>query len=601
MTKIKIHGESKTFESEKVMESIVKINTLYYWRDSEAITKVDGRFFRKESPLIIKDYKGEYILRRTAIMLAPGVFASPEDSNVVQLIDGGWTSKDLCVQVEGQYYLETDSRIVRNFAVDIGLSGNLYVLKEKSVPLVSDFYGKNKHCYKAKGVVKVDDRGYAFKIDLIPYINEDGKFVKAHKTWITQTAVKSRTIIKVFRRFQNPNFPSPEHVVAIYAHVNNPTARIHEDILQFPVLKKDVNRIDKAMKFYKSLDIRDTVDAIRERINSFYDEAGEDENTAKTIDLNYQTYRGGHTVVDGHGKMEFSDKFNLTGGIQYTFGVEIETSAGLLSASQCEKLGVSIVADSSIGAGEYLTPPLHGDVGVKKLKAIMNALNKATFVDNRNAVHIHIGGMTDTTGKNRAPAPVFNSEFGIGAIKLGCQLQNELFASMPPYRQPYIKYCSGIEKFSAINHENYKKYLGAFVFGPEMDILDVEDIEDGKWEINSKRNVSTPLDRWCKGRYKWLNMVNAFAAGRFKTIEFRLFGATTRFDKVYNYLLTSLAFVWFVENRPNLIQKGNVTLDMLFDEAYDKDMATELKSFYAERKKRFADARAEVEQLNSNI
>jgi uncharacterized protein YxjI len=115
MTKIRIDGEAKDFVLDKVQESVINLSGTYFWRHSDKITRVEGRFYRKESKLIIKDYKGNFIIRNTAIKLAPNVYAAPNDANVVQTIDGDWVSKDMAVSVDNNYYLITDDRVVKYY------------------------------------------------------------------------------------------------------------------------------------------------------------------------------------------------------------------------------------------------------------------------------------------------------------------------------------------------------------------------------------------------------------------------------------------------------------------------------------------------------
>lgn len=595
MNLIQVEGSRTSYDIDDpaVKESIVRIANKFFWRDSDKIVKVEGRYYRKESPLIVKDYNGKFIVRQTAVELAPGVFASPADANVVQLSDGTWTSSNNVTKIGNKYYLLSDTSIVKNH-----VGHGEYILKEDAIALWEDAYGKAAYVPKIhkKTLVFCSDGptgGFILPKHVVKYVNENGEIVQTANS-VLQKLIAKQSFKQIFWKFKNPNFPSPEHIKTIWAHPNNVVVSLNNAPFNYQVLKKHAAKVQKDVDFYRSLSIRDDCDSIRKRLNTFYDEAGPDENTAKNFTLEYDTFKGGGVIHAGGGKLEISDHCRLTGGKKYTFGVEIETSAGLLTADDCRSLGIDLVADSSIGSGEYTTKPLHGDKGITSLKAIMEVIHKKCLVDNRDAVHIHIGGAKD----KRVDTPSFNIEFGINAIQLGCQLEDELFAAQPPYRQPNIKYCSGIKMFEAINRDNVKNYLGAYVFGPEMEQLTEAEIIDGTYQLSNRYNSEVEQNRWATGRYKWLNMVNAFSKGRFSTIEFRLFGATTCFEKVYNYVLTAQAFVWFVENRQGMIAKGGVTLKQVFKEAYSDypDLINQLNKFYDERKMRFAEARAKVKQ-----
>jgi hypothetical protein len=594
---VKVEGTRTLYNLDDVRESVVRIANLYFWRDSEEIIKVEGRYFRKKSPLIVKDYHNNFILRSTAIELAPGTWAHPTDANAVKLEDGSWTSRNNAVQISERWYLVTDPRIGHNF-YDAKIHGKTsYLLKENAIPLWEDAYGKDRFVPKSfKASLLLLDQGFILASDAVKYIDKSGQIVQTH-TSVLAKLMKTEKFAKVFWKFKNPNFPSPEHVKTIMVHPDVKIVNIPNSPIPYPVLAEQEAKVKKAINFYLALGTRDSCDNIRARLNEFYDEAGPDENNAKDFSLQYDTLRGGNRLVAGGGKLALSSSCAMLGGKKYTVGLEVETSAGILTESDCKKIQFDLVGDSSIGSGEYTSPPMHGDNCYTMVKRAMNVFAAKTLVDNRCSVHIHVGGAKDPEGKDRVWTPTFNTEFGINAVKLGAQLEDELFASMPPYRMPDIKYCSGIKRFGHIDRDNWRKVLGAYVFGPEVEALQEADITGGAYEIGRSRNSEQEQNRWCSGRYKWLNLVNAFSKGRFATIEFRIFGATTSFEKVYNYILTSLAFVWFVENRPALINKGKVTLNLLFDEAYSDypKLAEQLKTFYAERKKRFAKARLKAQ------
>jgi hypothetical protein len=158
---------------------------------------------------------------------------------------------------------------------------------------------------------------------------------------------------------------------------------------------------------------------------------------------------------------------------------------------------------------------------------------------------------------------------------------------MPPSRAPYEKYCASIThegksqkdgerwagNFSNICLENWREVLGRFVFN----------------ETYRDEHADMELNRWVRSRYKWLNLVNCTSRSRFKTIEFRIFNSTTSSEKIKNFVLIALAFVYFVENHEDKIIAKGVTLDQVLSTAYcdKKELLESLMKFIQSRREKF--------------
>jgi hypothetical protein len=329
-----------------------------------------------------------------------------------------------------------------------------------------------------------------------------------------------------------------------------------------------------------------SIDEAKEHVSKNYAENGPDENQAQIIDVNYIRPRGGREIIDFREKIIKSPSSKRFGSIRYTFGVEIETSYGRIPDEELRDNKLAIVSDGSIRAGEYVTSPLHGDLGFRNLKSMMDLISTYCLVSNEGAGHVHIGGA------------MFNRRFSILAIMAGCQIEEEMFMMQPPTKDPRNKYCSGISKdwgespidghrwsrdYSHISFNNWKEVLGQYVFGTTF----------GRG-MNSLHDVP----RWNKYRHKWLNLVNCNSVGRFDTIEFRIFGVTTSFDKMYSYVLISMAIVWFIENKQGRIiechkefvaSREGLTLKEIVTSAYStrEDISERLITFIEARKQKF--------------
>lgn len=253
--------------------------------------------------------------------------------------------------------------------------------------------------------------------------------------------------------------------------------------------------------------------------------------------------------------------FESTGGVDYTFGVEIETEKGVTPYEVVRSLGVDAVGDRSIGSLEYVTGVLAGDSGMAHLDKIVDAISDYAIVSDTCGIHVHIGG------HKLAGQPNFDRRFSVLSVMLGCQIEKELFSLLPPNRRDRTNsngqsYCASILDYSDINLRSWKKKLFNYVMGrnPEDSSESFKSLDEG---ISSRHVVG----RWASSRYKWLNLVNCLTdnsgrrnGGGFQTIEFRAFNGTLNKDDVRAFVLISLAFTRYVEVAEDRIVAGKSSL-----------------------------------------
>jgi hypothetical protein len=368
---------------------------------------------------------------------------------------------------------------------------------------------------------------------------------------------------------------------------NNPNlfefSGIHDVFCYKPMVTTEEleERYDEDMHEY----LRDSSVTAKEHVEKNYSENGPDENQAEVVDFNYVRPRGGKSIIDYRHVLEKSPSCKRFGSKRYSFGVEIETTYGKVPEEILKEHRLALVSDGSIRAGEYVTSPLHGDLGFRNLKAMMDAISKYCLVSNEGAAHVHIGGAN------------FNRRFSVFGIMTGCQIEEEMFLMQPPNKHPKNRYCSGISRdwgedsngqrhsrdYRHISLDNWKEVLGEYVFGRPF---------------GRGMNSLHDMPRWNKYRHKWLNLVNCNSVGRFDTIEFRIFGVTTSFEKIYNYVLLSMAIVWFIENKQGRIMECHkeflgsgegLTLKEIVTSAYKyrEDISEKLITFIEARKQKF--------------
>lgn len=586
LTAISIVGEEREFDVQEVKALVVKIAGLYYWKSDESLVKLKTaagiRFFRKTSPLIVKSPTGGYMLKGECVKTEDGIWLKKNDPGTVE-VDGKLTRLEYVVNIKGKNYLKSSPLLTT-----CGLSKKLML---KSDALQLSAFHKNLFVAPDQEHLLVPTKdGLCIKAHCTLTIRKSGErewFHRNHKIFSTDP------LYNAFESFQDATNPQPERILQ--------ASIFRSEVAAFEVLEEagglyihkgeKPETLQKIISYHEAKNMRET-EVVRKSINAKYSDVGPDENQAKVISMKYQVWPGKHPIVTGHRKSNiFSKSFAKTGGMKYTFGVEIETSAGLLSTAKAEQLGIHIVGDRSIGAAEYVTGILHGDAGIEHVGEVCAALAKTTLVDDRCGIHVHVGGIKDTT---HVDTPDLNRTFAVNAIKLGCQIEPDLYAISPTSRKPSLHHCHSIMRYADIDEKNWKARLGAFIFGPKEN-WHSSDKEGYRFPMEpyeygaEGRNGSTSLGHWCGGRYKWLNLVPALTRSPAKTCEIRLFAGSTNFRKVHNYILIAMAFVWFADNRVRLIERGGVTLESMLTEAYAKNPSV-LKStlaFVKSRKDKF--------------
>jgi len=255
------------------------------------------------------------------------------------------------------------------------------------------------------------------------------------------------------------------------------------------------------------------------------------------------------------------------GGMNYTFGVELETSRGNNSEMEREvyenNLNTLACYDGSINGREYVTGVLKGNQGLEELEAICNSLNNTEHeVDRRCGVHVHIGGAN------------FNRAFGAMALRLACQIQDDIFEMLPESRRSN-SYCPKIDvrKYKNTNFKNANKKIAEFVFG--------------RTKLDKHTNKKTDLGRYPNTRYNWMNMVRCSSQSNGETLEFRCHAGSLNFGKLKNWILVCMSIVRFIENNQARIMKKGVTLLEILNEALPSEMRDEVFEYCNFRKTTF--------------
>lgn len=571
--RINIEGEERPFPYCEVEHSVVQISNKYYWRHSPLIVSVycNGRehWLLKSDTSLAKDSRGKHHLAENLVKTVEGVILSKDDDSLIKVGDKFYVYR--WVSDDDQQISIMDDRMIfdpREFY--------LYNKADK-VKLSEKHYGSNLYGPKGR-TIKVDSvtDGYVFKSDIQPIVKPSGEKVEEFR---------SRAL-----HLESLNEQENDSLIEVKVGAGKELKLIKtlqgrlSDIDKFVYLPKygELTTIADEANVMKLLEKKHSrnaaiVENVRADMNYTYSDVGMDENNAQFLDMNYQRHGGGQLFFEGKGKPIISKTFKRVGRKRYTFGIEYETAAGNLSNIDCIKGHFDKFGDRSIPAFEYVTGIMSGDEGMAMIQKQCDILSKKTMVNDECSVHIHIGGFGDP----HIDSPSFNRFFSINSIKLGTQIEKDLYKMSPKSRKPGLKYCKTIKEYAGMTTENADNYLASYLFnhgnGPNAMHFDKH--------YNSKMDIG----RWNGSRYRWLNLNHCNSRSRFETIEFRMFAGTTSAEKVSNYLLICLAFVWAVENRQNVIWDKGYTLNSLVSDAYSNStkIQQQLLTFIADRKKKF--------------
>jgi hypothetical protein len=277
-------------------------------------------------------------------------------------------------------------------------------------------------------------------------------------------------------------------------------------------------------------------------------------------------------------------------GKKYTYGIEIETSSGLIPHRYNNELFFNAVHDGSlrdeegnIYGAEYVTDVLYGDLGLLQLRKLTNELSKRCEINHRCGVHVHIGDIN------------FTKENIILMYHLYKNLENSLFQMLPKSRRDN-EYCRSLDKLPF----DIKNLLGSErEFWIEFYYNDIIQLLSQGYDCNKEINKKHDHPKGFKcnydhssHRYCWVNFIPAVFNTRkngIYTIEFRSHSATTSYTKIKNWLFICIGLIDVVENhKAELYKNFNLGLAEIMQIVYPKTGA-KLNEYILKRTLKFAD------------
>lgn len=567
--------------NESNAHNFVLIANSWWDRNSSDIVRVNGRYYRRESPLIVISVTGVPILKKESI----------------------------CFKYKGKDYYEHKNNSSSFFEHE----GNKYHImhyKKDRYNTISDNFGEFFTCYISGELVHLsnsieiairNDEGYGsefrrvdkrFKTELF----NEGEIYSKDKKYIID---KGGVIVKLSPydiivydssdsdKFYLENVRAGNKNICIgfkeenllinkdfFSMIDNAIGQSNFNIYNFRAALPSYANIRNANPFYfkyrasdaeqcikingyhllvkdkeKREEIRKFVDNYVERQNAYKIQFAKTENSdndgenqpIKLVKSFSSSLRTESSLYNKNCIDTNTSKYNI---LPYKFGVEIETHEGVIEASEMDNLYLKSVTDGSICGAEYVTAILSGDKGVDALRDICKALSESCTVTNSCGLHVHIGLNSEN--------PLMSRLAGLRMLNVALKIEDDIFSILPKSRRGN-KFCKDIPKHLAFKEEDD---IARLVFGSDSRTF-------------ASHSENTSQERYTSNRYYWINLVNMFSKGR-RTIEFRCHSGSTNFQKIYNWIKICMAIVHSGQDETIDISSIN-SLEDLIKTVYKED------------------------------
>ena len=264
---------------------------------------------------------------------------------------------------------------------------------------------------------------------------------------------------------------------------------------------------------------------------------------------NFRIFSGKQTVLG-------NTKYRLSEYLDYTFGLEFETSEGIIPENICYQDGLIPLRDGSITGLEYSTVVMKGNSGLNLLSQQLETLKKYTSFNKECSLHIHFGGY-----------PLEDKAlFKLYQVCLCLQENGELSKILPPftfetsrYKDSGKDYCKFLPKYK--NFESlYRSFVGENYLGSLKQPHPNDPDRKRKWNIPT--------------RYYWINFINMFCYTINKTVEFRFLRPTYNLRKILVWMYIMNAILKYSEEGFNIFD--GIKLQDIIKTIYPKEVSDEL-------------------------
>ena len=228
------------------------------------------------------------------------------------------------------------------------------------------------------------------------------------------------------------------------------------------------------------------------------------------------------------------DSSNIGKLLNYSFGLEFETSRGYIPENKCFENGLIPLRDGSITGLEYSTVVLEGEQGVNTLKRAVKDLNNYTLYDENCSLHMHLGGFPLDEKKIWSLYKyIYKFQFLIQPYISDYAFETHYFK---PNHKDYCKKLPLFKNFDAM----YKYFTEMKFYGDFYQAHPNDRFHEAKWRI--------------PGRYYMCNFINLLCYNENKTVEFRFLHPTFNLNRIIWWMLMFNAILYHAEHGMKLTQ-----------------------------------------------
>lgn len=254
----------------------------------------------------------------------------------------------------------------------------------------------------------------------------------------------------------------------------------------------------------------------------------------------------------------------------FTYGIEYETSIGVIPEEECFEKGLIPLRDGSITGNEYTTTILEKHSGVYLIDKHFELLNKYTDFNRDCSLHIHFGNFP----LDKSAILSLNNLCACMVERLMTLLPTYAFQTHR-YKANGKDYCRPLQFFNTFE-DMYKQLTTMSYLGDFHQPHPADPDKKAKWNIPT--------------RYQMCNFINLLCYNGGKTIEFRFLKPTKNKHILYFWLYLLNAFMLFAIKYKHLtVEQMNVlysslSLQKIISNVYPDDVATELEKAIKELK-----------------
>lgn len=275
-------------------------------------------------------------------------------------------------------------------------------------------------------------------------------------------------------------------------------------------------------------------------------------------------------IFKGAQKVLNNEDYPLSKYLNYSFGLEFETSMGYIPQEICFRDGLIPLRDGSISGLEYSTVVLQGNTGLNLLKQQLDTLKEYTKFNKECALHIHMGGFPVN------PVSIFALYCLWYYVERELEGDNyipSLSFKTSEYKNNRKDYCKKLPGMMDNFNDLFSYMTGRQYFG------NLAQPHPNDVEKRAKWNIPT--------RYFGLNLINMLCYSGPKTVEFRFLRPTYNFRKItlWLYILNAvlikaerLANEWIAEgncgtdNMNEYIKRSYSGVISILNEIYDESI-----------------------------